>query len=220
MPNKPFLITIAGPQSSGKSTVFSSLQSIYPTAFFIEETNQYKLIGNHHPGAAYVTSSIEEQILNEDIKIINSLDCSQDIYIIETGILHVTYAAFMLGKEKADIFFNEYLRTYNKFRPVVLFIDTKPEISWKRRKPIYFKRTADCKSPQERTEMMNTYRKRIIDLYTFWLQYYQRIPFTKFTIRNSYKRYDTFMKEVLSLMKTFVEPLNILDMTPTLFPLP
>lgn len=220
MPNKPVLITIAGPQSSGKSTVFSSLQSIYPTAFFIEETNQYKLIGNHHLGAAYVTSSTEEQILNEDIKIINSLDCSQNIYIIETGIFHTIFAAFMLGKEKTDMFFNEYLRAYKRFRPVVIFIDTKPAVSWKRRKPNYRKRIDGGKSQDERSQMMDKYRQRIFDLYPIWVEYYNLIPFTKFIIKNSHKKYGSFIKEVTSLTKTFVEPLNIRDRTPTLFPLP
>jgi len=41
------IIIIAGPQSSGKTTTFNFLKTIYKEAVFVEEINPYFFIKNH-----------------------------------------------------------------------------------------------------------------------------------------------------------------------------
>ena len=88
------------------------------------------------------------------------------------------------------------------FRPVILFIDTKPAVSWKRRKPIYEKRTAGIPSVQERKKAMKKYRSTIERLYPLWIKWYKKFPFEKYMIRNSYKNEEVFLNEVMTISRS------------------
>lgn len=203
---KTKLLIIAGPQSSGKTTVFKLLQKKYPNATFVPEVNQYLIYGKKHLGSAYVTKETELLISKEDIRITKKIDRSKKLVIMETGIFHAAYLEKLVGRKTADKFYPKYLDAHTGLDPIILFIDTKPQTSFKRRKKIYLKRIADAKIKDSKVkqEMLEKYKKNIYDLYPFWIKYYKKFPFKKVVIKNSRKSYNKFIDEVLLLTKNII----------------
>ncbi len=205
---KPILLIIAGPQSSGKTTIWKLLKKHYRSATFIDETNQYTVQDKKHLGAAYVDKDLEAKIIRADIKKITGINKPVKLVIIETSIFHSLYSEALGDEKKAHVFYSEYLRSFRRFKPKVLFIDTKPLISWKRRKKYYLGRIkkAGINDRQQKSEMLKKYKNKIFQLYPFWIKYYQALPFPKIRVKNSSKPYKKFIAEVL----------NRLDKIPTI----
>lgn len=202
---KTRLIVIAGPQSSGKTTLFQVLKKRFPKNIFLEEINPYLLTGHKHFGAAFVNKNLQKAICNADIqrtlKITNSK--TDHTYIIETGIFGLAYLEKIFGARKANIYWKKYLTIYKKFTPIIFFIDTKPIISWKRRKDKYLLRILNTgiKDKKSINKMMKKYNKNLNDLYPLFIKYYQKIPFKKYQINNSRKKQLVFINQVLQLFK-------------------
>lgn len=196
------LIIIAGPQSSGKTTALNLIKKKFPNLTIINETNQYSLVSKKHLGGAFVTKEIEQKILDTDIKVVAKINRSLPVVVIETAIFHMVYGEYYCNKQLAKKYYSKYIHCHKNLHPIIIFINTKPEISWKRRKPIYLKRIKDNEIiiPSVKKTVLNKYRKIIYNLYPLWLKYYKIIPFEKYMIRNSNKSYFKFKKELLDLV--------------------
>lgn len=203
---KTKLIIIAGPQSSGKTTVMKLLEKKYPHIPFIEETNQYTVVDKNHLGGAYVNSQTETFINDEVIKKIEAVSREQNIEFIESGIMHCVYLEKFCGERTAEKYLKKYLRAQVGLKPILLFIDTKPNISWRRRREIYLKRIdkTGITDAKRKKEMMGKYRANIFTLYPLWHKYFHLIPFEKYMIKNSYKKWDIFEKEIMDKIKTHI----------------
>jgi len=213
MSSKTKLITIAGPQSSGKTTIFNLLKENYPQALFLPEINPFTF-KKDHLGAAYVTKKFEKQIVEADINQIKNLKHSlynnrlknnkksrPRTVIVETGIFHLVYLdETIVGKKTAEKFLSKYLLALQRFKPLILFIDTKPHVSWQRRKNHYIKRLKKTKSTsgKEKKKFLERHKAKIYRLYPLWLKHYQKLPFKKIIVKNSYKDYSKFISETLS----------------------
>lgn len=206
MQNKTKLIIIAGPQSSGKTTVINLLKKKYPYLAFIEEINQYTLAGKSHMGAPFVTKKMELQIGDATIKAIRSAHSSGKKVIIETGIFHLAWLEEACGSVEANSYFTKYILAHDSLDPRIIFIDTKPTVSFFRRKKIYLKRIrkAGIIDVKVKDEMLAKYKIKIVKMYPYFLKYYHKIPFKKIMIRNSYKKYDDFIDEVSQITNQFL----------------
>lgn len=200
------LFIIAGPQSSGKSTVWNLLKNEYRRFNFIPETNQYSIVGNDHPGGAFVTYEIEKKILDRDVKVIKSIDRKRPVSVIETGIFHLLYAEKICDKKTADVYFKKYLKAHKNLEPVVIFIDTKPPVSWHRRRKKYLARIhkSGVTDPEEVKKTLLKYRKTIFNLYPLWIKYLKKIPFRKVVIKNTYKSRDRFLRRINKTVKSLL----------------
>lgn len=191
------LITIAGPQSSGKTTIFNLVKQKYPQLNFISEINPYSLVGEKHLGAAFVSSDLEIKITEKELVILNPLVNQQKLSIVETGIFHLVYIELHLGKKVAQEYLYKYLKLYNRLNPTIFFIDTKPEISWQRRKEKYEKRIISISDQKQKNKIMTKYNQTLYNLYPLWLKYFELLPFKKIMIKNSFKSKIEFQTEIL-----------------------
>lgn len=197
------LIIIAGPQSSGKTTTLNLLKEFYPAIPVIPETNQYNVQSKDHPGGVFVGKKLEIKIISKDISVIQRIDRTVHKVIIEDGIFHQLYMEKFGDKTMLEKFYEKYMKACEGLHPIILFIDTKPEISWQRRKKIYAERVkkAGVTVRSEKQKMMEIYRKRIFDLYPLWHKYYNLFPFEKYMIKNSYKSYNTFVEDFMKVFR-------------------
>jgi len=201
-----FLI-IAGPQSSGKTTVFNLLKKKYPKLSFVEEINQYSLVNKKHMGGAFVNREIEIAITSENIRTTKKIDRTKKVVIMETDIFHVVYLEKSAGRKTAEEFFPRYLKAHKGLNPTIIFIDTKPRTSFQRRRKIYLKRIKDAGIIDLKTkkQMLEKHKKNIYDLYPLWIKYYKKIPFKKFMIKNSRKTFRKFVSELENKAKKILE---------------
>lgn len=194
MPTK--LLIIAGPQSSGKTTAFNYLKSKYPDYHYQEEINPYYLAGKNHGGAAFTTNELELKLVEADLQMLCSLKNKKlngyKGIICETSIFHLVYTENFCGLKTADEYLKKYLLLHDNFDSYLLFIDTKPEVSWRRRYPNYLTRTKSNGG----IEALEKYQNTIYKLYPIWLKWYDRIPFKKQTIRNSFITKETFIEKI------------------------
>lgn len=206
MSEKTKLIVIAGPQSSGKTTIMKLLEKKYPHIPFIEETNQFTVVDKNHLGGAYVDSETERQINEADIEKIKTIDRNQGFAFIESGIMHIIYMEYYCDEKTAIDYLKKYTKAYEGLHPIVFFIDTKPQISWRRRRKTYIQRIdrAGVTDSKKRREMLGFYRTRISNIYHIWHKYYRLIPFEKYMIKNSYKRWEVFEREIMDKIKSIL----------------
>lgn len=191
-------IIIAGPQSSGKSTLLKYLKEKHPNWHFIEEKNPASVTGKKDFGAINSESELERKIIEEDILHIKKINRkNKKVIIIESDIFHYVYARYFIGKKEANDFFKQYLQAHQGYDPLVIFIKTTPSISWERRKPEYIKRIKNKRITDEKTVIkhLDQYKKIIEDLYPLWLKCYDKIPFKKLTIENLHGKKAEFLKK-------------------------
>lgn len=205
---KPVLIIIAGPMVSGKTTAAKILVRIFKNTVYHKEINQYTLRGGSHLGGAFVDQKLEEEIVEADLSRLKKI-VGEDkglIHLIETDIFHCVYTKLIEGEEKAERFKKEYRKLHQKAKVGALFLDTKPQISWARRRGYYLKRTlaeikrqglrgVEAKKLQDKT--MRKYKERIFTLYPFWLEMFETLPFPKIKIPNNGKSLEIFRKKVI-----------------------
>ncbi len=199
------LLIIAGPQSSGKTTIFELLQKKYPRFTYVPEVNQFGILSKKHMGSAYVTRDVELMITKEDIKVTKRIPRNGNSVVMETGVFHIAYLEKFAGRKTADEYYPRYISAHQRLNPTILFIDTKPKTSFKRRKHIYLKRIRDAKitDPEVKRHMLQKYKKNIYDLYPYWIKYYKKFPFKKIMIKNSRRDYDSFIEEVLEKTRKY-----------------
>lgn len=206
MQKRTKLFIIAGPQSSGKTSILAYLKKKFPHFFFIDETNQYSLIGKNHPGGAFVTRETEEAIAETDILKIKNIDQNIPCAVIETGIMHCSYHENFMSKSAAEKYFQAYIKAFNRLTPYLIYLDTKPHVSWQRRRPKYLERIAKAgvTDPSRKKEMLTKYRKNIETLYPLWTKYYGKVPFQKYFIKNSYTDWEKCKRKVKQIILSHV----------------
>lgn len=199
------IITIAGPQSSGKTILFNVLKNRYQNWRFIEEVNPYQVIDSSHLGGAFTDKEQELKILDEDIKIFKSIDDKRTT-VIETGILHVVYGEEFCGAKTAQKYLKKYLKLHEKLEPLIFFIDTKPEVSWRRRQNKYLERIKKLGITDEKevAKHLAKYQKNLYSLYPLWLKYLKKLPYEKFIFRNSYISEEEFIREAFLQLQKFL----------------
>ncbi len=199
---KTRLIIIAGPQSSGKTEAIKIISQHFPRFPIYHEVNPYSVESKNHRGGAYTNSSLSKKIVDIDIENIRKIPRDNKINILETGILHLCYIEQICGVFCAENYFKKYISAQKDLHSIIIFIDTKPAISWKRRKPEYLARIKknNITNPKEQRATLNKYRSTISTLYPLWLKYYNKAPFEKYMIKNSNKNYYVFKKELLDLV--------------------
>lgn len=204
---KTKLIIIAGPQSSGKTTIMKLLEKKYPHIHFIEETNQFTVIDKNHLGGAYVDNQTERHINDVVIEKIKAIDRNQSVIFIESGIMHSPYMEYYCDEKTARSYLKKYINAHEGLHPLVFFIDTKPQISWKRRRKAYIQRIdkAGITNLNKRKGMLDFYRTRISNIYPLWHKYFNLITFEKYMIKNSYKKWDVFEREIMEKIKSIIE---------------
>lgn len=200
-------ITIAGPQSSGKTTAFNHLREKHKDWYFVEEINPYTIAGSDHPGGAYTDKELEIKITEVELAKIQAIrfDYSK-VALIETGIFHSIYTQFFGGKKLADQYLEKYNQIYSDFNSFVIFIDTKPEVSFLRRKEKYLARIKKrgITEAKETNKVLKKYENIIYRLYPIWTRLYEKIDFPKITIKNSYKTKDEFLAEIDDTIKSLL----------------
>lgn len=203
---KTKLLIIAGPQSSGKTTVFELLKKKYAKIKFIPEINPYAIAGNNHLGGAFVDAKLDKKIVDISIKKIAVVNKSYKTVCVETGPFHIAWLAENTDQKTVDVYFLKYLKALKPFEPTILFIDTKPAVSFRRRKNIYLSRIkkAGINDRREKKRMLNKYENKIKRLYPLLIKYYKKLPFAKIMIRNSYKSFRQFKNEVYEAAEKFI----------------
>ncbi len=202
-----YFITIAGPQSSGKTTALKHLQTEKKDWYFVEEINPYTIAGINHPGAAFVDRDLEINLVKIELAKISSLkDRVQQNVAVETGIGHVVYTQFFAGKPIADQFYNDYLRLYNDLNPFLIFIDTRPEVSFSRRQKNYEERIKNkgITGKKDKEKTLKKYRDIIFELYPLWLKFYEKFPYPKVKIENSVLNREKFLNELNGVVNSLL----------------
>lgn len=192
-------ITIVGPQSSGKTTALEYLRKKYPKWHFVEEINPYTIASRDHLGGAYSNEELQIKISEITLIKIRSIENSYNpVSIIESGIGNLIYTRFFSSKKLAEEYFEKFYNEYDKLNPFIIFIDTKPEVSFLRRKEKYIERIKKqgMTNPKQFSNSLNKYEKIIYDLYPHWIKFYEKLPYPKFLIKNSYISEAKFFQEV------------------------
>lgn len=190
------LVVIAGPQSSGKTTSLNHIKHKYRSDLdFHPEINQYNLYPKTTKlGSISVSSEMEQEIIRADLSHINNISPTSRIQVLETSVFHLVYSNHLAPSIYQEAKMG-YLKAISSHELYVIFIDSKPEISFARRKQNYLARVKD--KPNKK-ELMAKYEQRINDLYPIWHQVYNEIDYAKdkTIIRNNHSDQDRFLREV------------------------
>jgi hypothetical protein len=132
-----------------------------------------------------------------------NLDPSKN-YIFETGPLQIVYVEKYSGIRQANIYFEKYLKALKLFKPTIIFIDTKPYISFKRRKNKYLDRIKTHGLSKESKIIIQEYRDKIFDLYPLWRKWLDKFSCQKIIIKNSYKSKEEMLKIISDVFVNIV----------------
>ncbi len=199
-------ITVSGPQSSGKSTVFKYLKGRYTKhgIKFISEINPYEFKKSDHP--RYLsTHGIQETLTKMTLASLKKIT-SKINHIMETSPMQIVYVEKYEGLKKANLYFKKYIEIVKKLDPILIFIDTKPDISFRRRKQIYIARIKKHNLQDKQKQLLNEYKNKIFDLYPLWDKWLEKFPYKKIIVKNSYKSEDKFINEIDRIIQSLLLP--------------
>jgi deoxyadenosine/deoxycytidine kinase len=192
-------ITIAGPQSSGKSTAVDHLKKKYPNWYFLETIDPYTIGGMEHSGAAYTDRDLQINMMKIELIKINAMkNKNNPMFVAELGIFRLVYAHYFYHKKLADEYFEPYLQAYDAFDSHLIFIDAKPEISFQRRKKSYVERIKNrgVKDKKSFDKSLKKYQDTVYHLYPHWLRFYEKLRYPKTLIKNSYISEQEYLTEI------------------------
>ena len=136
---------------------------------------------------------------------------------METGVFHLAYLKRFAEKEGTkearklySKFEKEYVELFSSVRHLVIFIDTKPEVSWIRRRAYYRQRVEKIikeKGGKVR-ELMRKYRDNLFELYGYFKGLYESLPLQKLKVDNNYRKEDSFLKEVEMIVNAHLKTIN------------
>lgn len=192
-------ITIAGPQSSGKTVAINHLKKKHPKWYFMEVIDPYTIGGMDHAGAAYTDRDLQKSLLKIELIKINSMHKKTNpVLIAEMGIMRLVYASHFYDKKLANEYFEQYVDAYESFNSHIIFIDTKPEQSFSRRRNKYIERIKNrgIKDKKKFDKALKKYEDTIFRLYPHWLKLFNKIPFPKTIIKNSHISEAEFLSEI------------------------
>ena len=206
-------VIIAGPQSSGKTTAVNYLSTFYMGKVIVHrEINPLLLYPKTaRLGSIAATGEMQNKIMRADLRRLKMVTNESKTHLAETDVFHLVYILLYLGEEAYKRAFQEYKEALTNFRTTVIFINTKPEVSFARRKEEYAKRVAAEVIRQEiplekeqdfTNKMLTVYQKRITDLYPLWLRVFNELNFceAKIEVENNGLSEKGFVKQI---QKTF-----------------
>jgi len=203
------IVVIAGPQSAGKTTATNFLANKYKDKVkFYDEMNQYKLFPEKTKlGGVVVDEEMERAIHEADIKRTRKIVKEEEKALIETAMFHLVYHEKLIGREFYELADREYREVFEGVSLKVIFIDTKPEVSFRRRKPVYEARIErEIKekgwvgeaASEFRKMMLEKYKRRMEENYPGWRRVYEEIDYAreKIIIENNERSQEDFLAEV------------------------
>lgn len=183
------LFVVAGPPASGKSTLIKLLANPYPS---------WRLITNNFFDFLPVLKEKKELEKNfdQDFKFIKDFNLKKNT-VLENGILNAVYYHLFLGAKKTEAYFLKTQKIYQKLRPLIFYIDTKPEISFRRQQEDFKKllHKNGIIKPELITRYLTLYQKSLYDLYPLFERYLNKLPFEKITLKNSYITQEEFIRQ-------------------------
>ncbi len=208
------LFEFAGPPSSGKTTVLKYLKKRFSGRLKIyEEINPYTFFKDHK-GGAYVDFELEVRIIKADLARTREIVASGEPALVETGVFHLAYLKRFAEKEGTkearelySKFEKEYLELFSSVRHLVIFIDTKPEVSWIRRRAYYRQRVEKIikeKGGKVR-KLMRKYKDNLFELYGYFKGLYESLPLQKVRLKNNYRKEERFLMEVERIVVTHLD---------------
>jgi|GEM_PF-3969045 len=195
------LFVIAGPPASGKSTLIKLLKNPYPS---------WRFVVNDFFDFLPILKKKEELEKNfeQDLRLIVKIKVQKNT-VIENGPLNAVYYHHFLGAKKAERYFLKSIKIYKKLNPLIFFIDTKPEISFRRQQESFLQILAENNIDKVETinRYLSLYQKALYDLYPLFEHYLKKLPFEVTGIKNSYIGQDEFVREsFLILQKVILYP--------------
>lgn len=203
------IFELSGPPSSGKTTVFNYLKHIFAGEMeFFEEINPYTFF-KKHKGGAFVDFDLELEIIKADFNRLQKVVNLKKHVLLETGLFHLVYLKRLTEKENTEktrdlysFFENNYLSFFNSIPHLIIFIDTKPELSWQRRRLVYRKRVGKIikENGGKVRELMGKYKNNLFELYNYFKGFYDFLPLNKILVKNNYRSKKSFLDEVKKII--------------------
>ncbi len=209
------IILIAGPQSSGKTTLFNHLKNFYYQAIFQPEINPYTFSANHS-GGAFTSGELQKQISLATIHQFKKLVIKSKTTLIfwETGFMNLAYIKKDLPTNDYFYFKNLYLKLLKTAEVKLLFIETQPRVSWQRRKDTYFKRVKqylkdnqiiDEVKQEEITKIrMSKYKNNIWLMYPLFKETIKVLNLPTYFLKNNTNSLEKFLEKSRSLVATII----------------
>lgn len=196
------IIVVAGPQSSGKTTLFNLMKGRHPGWPRVGEFNPYTVRGSGHRGGAFASRQLELEITRRDLEAVSALVPGTDC-LVETGPFHLAYLERYCGLGTAEAYFPRYLQVYNRLNPFIIFIDTAPGASWLRRQPVYEARLDrnGVTDPAMQEAALGKYRRFMEEMYPLWKKYFSLFPFDKIAVANSHTDPSRFLRDAEKLLE-------------------
>ncbi len=210
------LVVIAGPQASGKTTGWEFLKNKYgQVADFYEEMNQNILFPEKVKlGSIIVDAKMERKIHEADIASIAEMKMRNKLRVAETLMFHVVYYEEMVDKEFYERGKKDYQEALREFQVGVIFIDTRPEVSFRRRESEYERRIKNeierrglggSEAKRFRQEMRGKYLRKMKERYPLWKQVYDEIDYAeKRVIDNNDLSEEEFLKQVVEVFEAML----------------
>ncbi len=202
------IFVIAGPQSSGKTTAWQFLKDKYGSGVgFYEEMNSYVLFPKKsRMGNLAVDGEMEKKIHEADVTKVGEILKKDRVGVIETLMFHAVYYEEFVGEEFYYQGMRDYKEALQGVEVGVLFIDTKPEISFARRRDNYLQRIISetkrrgLRGEEARKwgeETMKKYEDKIKDRYQKWWQVFEELDYVKekWVIENNERSEESFLNE-------------------------
>ena len=205
---------------AGKTTAAKILKKTFKNILYHPEINQYTLMNKNHVGGAFVGRAIEKKINKASFKRLKAIiEDGRDMFnLIETDIFHCVFAKLLGEKQMAEENERKYQEFYQKTNAGIFFINTKPQISWARRRNYYLKRALKTIKDQKlkgvqakkrREEMMKKYKECIFNLYSLWSEMYDRLSYPKIKIPNNGQSLRIFEKKVVNGFSKLTKKMKI-----------
>ncbi len=205
------IILITGPQSSGKTTLFNYLKNQYPKARFQPEINPYSILAKHS-GSAFVTEDLQTEISRLTIKQFRAFsNLPQSTLILwETGFMNLAYMQRDLKPKNYSHFKNLYLKLAHSTDMKAIFIDTKPQVSWQRRKDIYLNRVKHYLEDNQITDpngqkkvtttRMAKYKDNLYLMYPLFKQAVKILNLPTYVVQNNNGSLESFLKQARQIV--------------------
>lgn len=208
---KPIYIVIAGPQSSGKSTAIEAIREKFPEAKVYKEINPFTVSkkGERHKGGAFVTPRLQKRIQEANLARLKTISRKRKgIYLEETGVLGLAHAKMRLGEKAVNDYLGKYKKVLGKLNAAILFIDTRPEVSWKRRKDYYAEKAKEIKSGEKRKEVLQRYKDYLYKIYPEFHRILGRLNVPVKIYKNGDSPVEKFKKEILREFSSLLQELK------------
>ncbi len=208
------MVFISGSQSAGKTTLFNYLKDFYPQAKFQPEINPYTLVGKHS-GGAFVTTDLQKEISRLTIEQFKRLSkpAKKRLVFWETGFMNLAYV-LRDGKGENYLYFKkEYLKLASLAEVKVVFIDTRPEVSWQIRRANYLKRVQEYlednhikeEKREEVTQLrMARYKKNLWLMYPLFKETLEVLNLPTYVIENNGSSLEEFLDKGRQLIGRIV----------------